>query len=35
MGLFDTEGDMVAYKTFAEKIKDDDMEFVFNMKEIF
>lgn len=33
--LFDADGDMVAYKTFLEKGKDDDMEFVFDMDEIF
>ena len=35
MGLFDAEGDLVAYKTFLPKGKDDDMEFVFDMNEIF
>ncbi len=35
MGLFDSEGDLVAYKTFLPKGKDDDMEFVFDMDEIF
>lgn len=34
-GLFDAEGDLVAYKTFLPKGKDDDMEFVFDMDEIF
>lgn len=33
--LFDAEGDMVAYKTFLAKGKDEDMEFVFDMDEIF
>ncbi len=35
MGLFDSNGDLVAYKTFLPKGKDDDMEFVFDMDEIF
>lgn len=35
MGLFDAEGDLIAYKTFLPKGKDDDMEFVFDMDEIF
>lgn len=35
MGLFDAEGDLVAYKTFLTKGKDDDMEFIFDMDEIF
>lgn len=35
MGLFDAEGDLVAYKTFLGKGKDNDMEFVFDMDEIF
>lgn len=35
MGLFDADGDLVAYKTFLAKGKDDDMEFVFDMNEIF
>ena len=35
MGLFDSDGDLVAYKTFLPKGKDDDMEFCFDMDEIF
>lgn len=35
LGLFDREGSMVAYKTMLPKGKDDDMEFVFDMDEIF
>lgn len=35
MGLYDSEGDLVAYKTFLPKGKDDDMEFIFDMDEIF
>ena len=35
MGLFDAEGELVAYKTFLPKGKDSDMEFVFDMDEIF
>lgn len=35
MGLFDAEGDLVAYKTFLPKGKDSDMEFIFDMDEIF
>lgn len=34
-GLFDEDGDMIAYKTFLAKGKDDDMEFIFDMDEIF
>ena len=34
-GLFDADGDLVAYKTFLPKGKDDDMEFIFDMDEIF
>ena len=35
LGLFDADGDLVAYKTFLPKGKDDDMEFIFDMDEIF
>lgn len=35
MGLYDAEGDLVAYKTFLGKGKDNDMEFVFDIDEIF
>lgn len=35
MGLFDEDSDLVAYKTFLGKGKDDDMEFNFFMDEIF
>lgn len=34
-GLLDADGELVAYKTFLPKGKDGDMEFVFNMDEIF
>lgn len=34
-GLLDAEGDLVAYKTFLPKGKDGDMEFIFDMDEIF
>ena len=34
-GLFDADGDLVAYKTFLSKGKDDDLEFIFDMDEIF
>lgn len=34
-GLFDEEGTLIAYKTFLPKGKDDDMEFIFDMDEIF
>lgn len=34
-GLIDAEGDLVAYKTFLPKGKDSDMEFIFDMDEIF
>ena len=35
MGRFDAAGDLVAYKTFLPKGKDSDMEFIFDMDEIF
>lgn len=35
IGLYDEEGDLVAYKTFLPKGKDEDMEFIFDMDEIF
>lgn len=35
LGLFDSAGDLVAYKTFLPKGKDGDMEFVMDMDEIF
>ena len=35
LGLYDSEGDLVAYKTFLGKGKDNDMEFIFDMDEIF
>ncbi len=35
MGLFDEEGELVAYKNFLPKGKDSDMEFVFELDEIF
>lgn len=35
LALFDLDGDMVAYKTFLAKGKDSDMEFIFDMDEIF
>lgn len=34
-GLYDEDGDLIAYKTFLSKGKDDDMEFIFDMDEIF
>ena len=34
-GLFDSDGDLIAYKTFLPKGKDDDMEFIFDMDEVF
>ncbi|MDO4327018.1 MAG: hypothetical protein Q4E24_13460 [bacterium] len=34
-GLYDAEGDLIAYKTFLPKGKDADMEFIFDMDEIF
>lgn len=33
--LVDTDGDIIAYKTFMPKGKDPDIEFVFEMDEIF
>lgn len=35
MGLFDEEGDLVAYKTFLPKGKDEDVPMEFNMDEVF
>lgn len=34
-GLVDGEGNLIAYLTFTEKGKDQDMEFTFNLDEIF
>lgn len=34
-GLIDEDGDLVAYKAFLPKGKDTDMEFIFDMDEIF
>lgn len=34
-GLIDSDGSLIAYKTFLPKGKDDDVEFVFEMDEIF
>ncbi len=34
-GLFDADGDLIAYKTFLPKGKDDDMEFISDMDEVF
>lgn len=34
-GLFDADGDLIAYKTFLPKGKDDDMEFIFDFDEVF
>ena len=34
-GLFDADGDLIAYKAFMPKGKDDDMEFIFDMDEVF
>ncbi len=35
MGLFDSEGDMVAYRTFLRKGKDEDIPQIYDMDEIF
>ncbi|MCX4268528.1 MAG: hypothetical protein OSJ62_07660 [Lachnospiraceae bacterium] len=35
MGLFDSEGDLVAYRTTIPKGKDDDESMIFDMDEIF
>lgn len=35
LGLFDEDGDLVVYKTFLKKGKDDDMLFDFSLQEIF
>lgn len=34
-GIYDADGDLIIYKTFIPKGKDDDMEFIFVMDEIF
>lgn len=34
-GLFDEDGDLIVYRTFIQKGKDDDLEMVFAMDEIF
>lgn len=35
MGLFDSEGDLVAYRTFMRKGKDEDIPQIYDMDEIF
>ncbi|RGY95372.1 phage tail protein [Clostridium sp. AM58-1XD] len=35
MGLYDADGDLVAYKTFMKKGKDEDIVLIFDMDEIF
>lgn len=35
LGLIDEEDNLIAYKTFSPKVKDDDMEFIFDMDEVF
>lgn len=35
MGLIDADGDLVAYKTFLPKGKDEDVPMEFNMDEVF
>jgi len=35
LGIFDEEGDLIVYKTFLKKGKDDDMLFDFSLQEIF
>lgn len=35
MGLYDAEGDLVAYRTFTRKGKDSDIPQVYNMDEVF
>ncbi len=35
IGLYDSEGSLVAYKSFLQKGKDGDMEFDLNMDEVF
>lgn len=35
MGLFDEDGDMVAYRTFLRKGKDEDIPQIYDMDEIF
>lgn len=35
MGLYDADGDLVAYKTFLPKGKDEDVPMEFNMDEVF
>ena len=35
LGIFDVENDLIVYKTFLKKGKDDDMLFDFSLQEIF
>lgn len=35
MGLYDSDGDLIAYKTFMKKGKDEDVPIIFDMDEIF
>ena len=35
LGIFDEDGDLITYKTFLKKGKDDDMWFYFLLQEIF
>lgn len=35
MGLFDADGDMIAYRTFMRKGKDEDIPQIYDMDEIF
>lgn len=35
LGIFDEENDLIVYKTFLKKGKDDDMLFDFSLQEIF
>ena len=35
MGLYDAEGDLIAYRTFRRKGKDEDIPLSFEMDEIF
>lgn len=35
IGLFDDDGELIAIKTFSPKQKDDDMEMVFEIEDIF
>lgn len=35
MGLYDSDGDLIAYRTFLRKGKDEDIPLIFDMDEVF